>query len=99
MPSFWIKWRAWILGTWEEQIVSRWLQGLREYFYLDSTTDELDHLKAVWLTAVADQEISQVNKNTKLAERESEIVQSGSGTARPTKGRRPCGTELNGHVV
>jgi hypothetical protein len=60
--------------TWEPQAFKRWLQELREFSDSDSVTFEPDHLRAVWRTAVADQEIRQGDQKPRLSEHELEKV-------------------------
>lgn len=60
--------------TWEQQAFRRWLQELSEFSDSDSITAEPDHLRAVWRTAVADQEIRQGDQKPRLSEHQLEKV-------------------------
>ncbi|KAI1593343.1 heterokaryon incompatibility protein, partial [Pyrenophora tritici-repentis] len=55
--------------TWEPQAFGLWLQELREFSHQDPTLFGPHHLRAVWRTAVADQEIRQGNQKPRLSER------------------------------
>lgn len=58
------------VGTaWEPQAFRRWLQELSEFSLPGSDSIESDHLRAIWRTAVADQEIRQGNEKPRLSER------------------------------
>lgn len=60
--------------TWDQQAFARWLQELSEFSTSDSVRVEPDHLKAVWGTAVADQEIRQGDQKPRLSQHELEKV-------------------------
>jgi hypothetical protein len=60
--------------TWEPQAFQRWLQELIEFSCPDSTPLDPDHLRVVWRTAVADQEIRQGNQKPRMSEQEIEKV-------------------------
>ncbi|KAH7002468.1 hypothetical protein EDB80DRAFT_685630 [Ilyonectria destructans] len=60
--------------TWEEQAFPGWLQELRRFSYSGSTAVGSDPLRAVWRTAVADQEIIEGNDKPRLTESELEKV-------------------------
>ncbi|KAM0227441.1 hypothetical protein ACHAP5_012177 [Fusarium lateritium] len=62
--------------TWGQHAFRRWLQELREFSNSVSMTAEPDRLRAVWRTAVADQEIRQGNQKPRLSEHELENVHS-----------------------
>lgn len=62
--------------TWEPKAFGRWLQELRELSYPNTGPVEPDHLRAVWRTAVADQEIRQGNEKPRLSEQGLEKVHS-----------------------
>lgn len=54
--------------TWEPQAFGLWLQELREFSHQSSPPSEPHHLRNVWRTAVADQEIRQGNQKPRLSE-------------------------------
>lgn len=65
------------VGTvWEPRAFQRWLQEIMRFSRPGSTALDPDHLRAVWRTAVADQEIRQGNQKPRMSEHGLEKVHS-----------------------
>ncbi|UZP40249.1 hypothetical protein NXS19_008065 [Fusarium pseudograminearum] len=60
--------------TWDQKAFGKWFQELKQFWDSDSVTFEAGHLKAVWRTAVADQEIRQGDQKPRLSENELDRV-------------------------